>query len=267
MLFAGNKYLLLKGITVCVRGDNYVDTNLTEQGHHAVKLYSVVLPGLDGCSVSGQATMLTPIIQSKSTMPSNFTLLYCLAWVAALCPWRQLCWLQSYRARAPRRQTLLCCLAWLGWLLYVTEDNYIDSNLTEQGHHAVKLYTIVLLGLGGCSVSWKTTMLTPVLQSKGTMPFNFSLLSYLAWMAALCHGPWKTTMLTPLLQSKGTTPSNFTLLSCLAWVAALCQGRQLCWLQSYRARAPRCQTLLCCLAWLGWLLCVRGDNFVDSSLT
>jgi hypothetical protein len=171
------------GWLLCVMEDNYVDSYLTEQGHHAVKLYSVVLPGLGGYSVSGKTTMLNPLSQSKGSTLSNLhTLLSCLAWVAALCRGRQLCWLQSSRAKAPCRQTLLCCIAWLGWLLCVREDNYVDSYLTEQGHHAVKLYSIVLPGLGGCSVSWKTTTLTPLSRSMRTKPSN-------SRTAALCQSP------------------------------------------------------------------------------
>jgi hypothetical protein len=167
---------------LCVRKDNYVDSNLTEQGHHAVELYSVVLPGLVGCSVSRKTPMLTPILQSKGTTLPNFTLLSFLAWLAALCHGRHLCWLQSYRASAPHCQTLLCCLAWLGWLLCVIEDNCVDSTLTEHGHHAVKLYSVVLPGLGGCSVSWKTTTLTPLSRSMRTTPSN-------SRTAAQCQSP------------------------------------------------------------------------------
>ncbi len=163
-----------------------------------------------------------------------YTVLKSLALVRWLfCYGRQLRWLYSHRVRAPCCQTLLCCIAWLGRLLT------------------------------GCSVSGKTTMLTPILQSKGTTPSNFTPLSCLAWVAALCQGGVETTMLTPILQSKGTMLPNYTLLYCLAWVAALCPERQIYWLQSYRAKAPCHQTLLCCLALFGWLLCAS----IDSTLT
>jgi hypothetical protein len=122
----------------------------------------------------------------------------------------------SHRARTPRHKTLLRleyyvvlpCLG--GCSVSGKTTTYIDSNLTEQVHHTVKLYSVVLPGLGGCSVPWKTTMLTPILQSKGTTLSNFTLLSCLAWVAALCQ-LGETTMLTPILQSKDTTLPKLTL--------------------------------------------------------